>query len=301
MVLHMNGWRRTSNLRLEGDSLRQRRSRELPLFACARTSCGAQPFNALLKLKLLNTQLQYVEQINSPYQQQIVSLQLIMILWMCAEVAIAIFAALDTHSVALLGFGADSGIELVSALVVLLRFTKISQINEKRAARITGLLLFALAAFILGSSIVAFTNPRFRPQPSYLGIALLIAAAIFMPWLSNQKRTLAAKTSSGALKADAVQSSMCGYLAWIALGGLVVNAIFKVSWADPSAALLLLPIIVRDGWEAIQGKTCSDCVLRQNVIRLNAFENQQHSRTENCGWLTGRSECNNVTSCRKTG
>ena len=208
----------------------------------------------------MNTQLQYGEQSSSPCQKQIVSLQLITILWMCAEAAIALFAALRAHSVALLGFGADSGIELVSAFVVFLRFKKASRVNEKRAARITGLLLFALAAFILGSSIVAFTNPRFRPEPSYLGIGLLIAAGVFMPWLSAQKRTLAAKTNSGSLRADAAQSSMCAYLAWIALGGLLLNAMFKVSWADPSAALLLLPIVLREGWEAMQGKSCCDCV-----------------------------------------
>ena len=219
-----------------------------------------QPSNALLELNLVNTQIQYVEQSSSPYQKQIVSLQLITILWMCAEAAIAIFAALRAHSVALLGFGADSGIELVSAFVVFLRFKKVSHINEKRAARIAGLLLFALAAFILGSSIVAFTNPRFRPEPSCLGIGLLIAAGIFMPWLSAQKRSLAAKTNSGSLKADAVQSSMCAYLAWIALGGLLLNAIFKISWTDPAAAVLLLPIILREGWEAMQGKSCPDCV-----------------------------------------
>jgi len=218
-----------------------------------------QPSNALLELKLLNTQLQYAEPSSSRYQKQIVSLQLITILWMSVEAAIALFAALRALSVALLGFGADSGIELVSAFVVLLRFRKVTYINEKKAARITGLLLFALAAFILGSSIVAFTNPRFRPEPSYLGIGLLIAAGFFMPWLASQKRTLAARANSGALKADAVQSSMCAYLAWIALGGLVVNAIFKISLADPVAALLLLPIILREGLEAMQGKSCSDC------------------------------------------
>jgi divalent metal cation (Fe/Co/Zn/Cd) transporter len=179
---------------------------------------------------------------------------------MCAEAAIALSAALRAHSVALLGFGADSAIELVSAFVVFLRFKNISHTDEKRAARINGLLLFALAVFILGSSIVSFTNPRFRPEPSYLGIALLVAAAIVMPWLSTQKRTLAAKTNSGSLKADAVQSSMCAYLAWIALGGLVVNAVFKISWADPIAALLLVPMILQEGREAMQGKSCFDCV-----------------------------------------
>lgn len=213
-----------------------------------------------LELKQLNTQLQYAEQSTAPYQKQILSLQLITILWMCAEASIAIFAALRAHSVVLLGFGADSGIELVSAFVVVLQFKKVWHVNETKAARINGLLLFALAAFILGSSILAFTNPRFRPKASYLGIALLIAAGMFMPWLSTQKRKLAGKTNSGSLKADAIQSSMCAYLAWIALGGLLLNAIFKISWADPAAAVLLLPIILREGWEAIQGKLCADCV-----------------------------------------
>jgi divalent metal cation (Fe/Co/Zn/Cd) transporter len=218
-----------------------------------------RPSKALLELKLLNTQLHYVEPSSSPYQKQIVSLQLITILWMCVEAAIALFTSLRTHSVALLGFGADSGIELVSAFVVFLRFRRVPYINEKKAARITGLLLFALAAFILGSSIVAFTNPRFRPEPSYVGIGLLIAAGFFMPWLASQKRDLAGRANSDALKADALQSSMCAYLAWIALGGLVVNAIFKIAWADPVAALLLLPIILREGLEAMRGKSCSDC------------------------------------------
>jgi divalent metal cation (Fe/Co/Zn/Cd) transporter len=220
---------------------------------------GERCNHALLESTLLNTQLQYAEQGSSPYQKQIVSLQLITILWMCVEAAIALFTALRAHSVALLGFGADSGIELASAFVVFLRFRKVTYVNEKKAARITGVLLFALAAFVLGSSIVAITNPRFRPEPSYLGIGLLIAAGIFMPWLSAQKRNLAAKTNSGSLKADAVQSSMCAYLAWIALGGLLLNAIFKISWADPAAAVLLLPIVLREGWEAMQGKSCCDC------------------------------------------
>jgi Co/Zn/Cd efflux system component len=233
---------------------RVKRKSGLPAFP---ESCS--PSNALLESKLLNTQLECAEPSSSPYQKQIVSLQLITILWMCVEAAIALFTALRAHSVVLLGFGADSGIELMSAFVVFLRFRRVTYINEKKASRITGLLLFALAAFILGGSIVAFINPRFRPEPSYLGIGLLIAAGFFMPWLATQKRELATRANSGALKADAVQSSLCAYLAWIALSGLVVNAIFKISWADPVAALLLLPIILREGLEAMQGKSCSDC------------------------------------------
>jgi divalent metal cation (Fe/Co/Zn/Cd) transporter len=212
-----------------------------------------------VELKTLNTQFQYAEQNTAPYQRKIVLLQLITIIWMCAEAAVAIFAAIRAHSVALLGFGADSAIELASALVVLWHFKRVSRLSETIAARINGLLLFILAAFVLGSSVLVLTATRFRPEPSYLGIGLLIAAVIVMPWLSNQKRSLAARISSASLRADAVQSSMCGYLAWIALGGLALNAFFKLSWADPVAALLLLPIVVREGWDAIHGKHCSDC------------------------------------------
>jgi divalent metal cation (Fe/Co/Zn/Cd) transporter len=212
-----------------------------------------------VELKTLNTQFQYAEQNTAPYQRKIVLLQLITIIWMCAEAAVAIFAAIRAHSVALLGFGSDSTIELASALVVLWRFKRISRLSETIASRINGLLLFILAAFVLGSSILVLAGTRFRPEPSYLGIGLLIAAVIVMPWLSNQKRSLAARISSASLRADAVQSSMCGYLAWIALGGLALNAFFKLSWADPVAALLLLPIVVREGWDAIHGKYCSDC------------------------------------------
>ncbi len=221
-------------------------------------SPGNRALQRLVESRLLSTQFHYIEHSGSAYSKQIVWLQLITVVWMCAEAAIAIFAALRAHSVALLGFGADSGIELLSAFVVFLRFEKASRINETNATRLAGLLLFALAAFILGSSLLAFVNPRFRPEPSYLGIGLLIAAAIVMPWLSHQKRTLAAKTNSSSLKADAVQSAMCAYLASIALAGLLLNAVFRISWADPTAALLLLPIVVQ-GWESMRGKAGCEC------------------------------------------
>jgi divalent metal cation (Fe/Co/Zn/Cd) transporter len=208
----------------------------------------------------LGTQHQYVRPEAAPYQKQIVSLQIVTILWMCVEAAVAVFAAVRAQSIALLGFGLDSGIELMSAFVVLMRFRTGSHLNEKSAARLTGLLLFALAAFILAGSALALTSPRFRAEPSYLGIALLIAAALAMPWLARQKRALAFKAKSGSLKADAVQSSMCAYLAWIALGGLLLNAVFRLSWADPVAALLLLPIVVREGYETLRGRACCDCV-----------------------------------------
>ena len=81
-------------------------------------------------------------------------------------------------------------------------------------------------------------------------------AAMIMPWLAAQKRQLSTTTASAALRADAAESAVCGYLALIALAGLVVNAVWKVSWADPIAALALLPLIVREGLEARKGKPC---------------------------------------------
>lgn len=178
---------------------------------------------------------------------------------MTIEAAVSLSAAWTARSPALLGFGGDSAVELLSAAVVLRRFYLPSDEGhaEERAAKIAGGLLFALAAFIAFTSALTLLG-RVEARPSPIGISLLILAAVFMPWLAKQKRQLSAATSSAALKADAAESGVCGYLALIALGGLVVNAIWRVTWADPIAALALLPLIVREGWEALKGKLCCE-------------------------------------------
>lgn len=249
---------------------------EIPVFAGepasqSRPATSRKPTDIARKPVLsspqLGTQFHNREPIGCPYQQRIVVLQLVTMAWMCLEAGVAIFGALGAHSVALLGFGADSAIELVSASVVFLEFAKRPRDSENNAARVAGWLLLLLAALIVGDATIALTNPRFRPQPSYVGISLLIAAGLAMPWLARQKQALAAKIRSRALKADAVQSAMCGYLAWIALAGLVLNAVFRLSFADPIAALLLLPIIVREGWEAIQDERSSGATGRASGPR----------------------------------
>jgi divalent metal cation (Fe/Co/Zn/Cd) transporter len=118
-------------------------------------------------------------------------------------------------------------------------------------------LLFVLAAFVVLASVVTLLG-HVEARPSPIGIVLLILAAVVMPWLARQKRRLSVATGSAALRADATESAVCGYLALIALAGLAVNAIWGVTWADPVAALALLPLIVREGWEAIKGKPCCD-------------------------------------------
>jgi divalent metal cation (Fe/Co/Zn/Cd) transporter len=176
---------------------------------------------------------------------------------MSVEAVVSLGAAWTARSPALLGFGGDSAVELLSAAVVLRRFYIPSDEchAEQRAAKIAGGLLFALAAFVAFTSVLTLLG-HVEARPSLIGIVLLILAAVVMPWLAKQKRQLSAAAGSAALRADAAESAVCGYLALIALAGLAVNAIWRVTWADPIAALALLPLVVREGWEAMKSKPC---------------------------------------------
>ncbi len=175
---------------------------------------------------------------------------------MSVEAAVSLGAAWAARSPALLGFGGDSAVELLSAAVVLRHFYIVRSARvEGRTAKIAGGLLFVLAAFVLLASVLALLG-HVEPRPSKAGIVLLILAAAAMPWLAREKRRLSGETGSAALRADAAESAVCGYLALITLAGLVVNAIGGVRWADPLAALLLLPLILHEGWEAMKGKPC---------------------------------------------
>jgi divalent metal cation (Fe/Co/Zn/Cd) transporter len=187
---------------------------------------------------------------------QVRRLQMLTVVWMSIEVAVSIYAAVRAHSIALIGFGGDSVIELASATAVLARFASGGRfISERQASKTMAWLLFALAAFIATASIYSLFGDL-KPQTSYLGMLLLLAAAVVMPWLAAQKRRLAAEIQSSSLRADAIQSSVCGYLAWIALAGLALNAAFGLWWADSVAALGLLPIVIKEGIEALRGDPC---------------------------------------------
>ncbi len=189
--------------------------------------------------------------------RRVVRLQIVTLVWMSVEAVISIGTAWHAHSPALLGFGGDSLIELLSAAVVLWRFR--FRFDEERAARIAGALLFALAGLIVLTSALNFLGYR-EAQRTLIGIGILLAAAVAMPLLARRKRKLAVLTSSAALKADAAESALCGYMAWIALAGLAVNAIWGKSWADPVAALALTPLILREGWEVFKSeRVCCHC------------------------------------------
>ncbi len=173
---------------------------------------------------------------------------------------VSLFAAWRARSPALLAFGGDSTIELFSAIVVLWRFraSAAHEEVERRAARVAGALLFALAAYVAVTSVTSLLGYS-EPKPTFLGIGVLVAAATIMPWLAKEKRRLSGATGSAALRADAAQSVLCAYLSLIALAGLAVNAIWHVKWADPIAALVVVPLILWEGREALRGKACNCC------------------------------------------
>src|SRR6202162_2347818 len=184
----------------------------------------------------------------SDVSRKVLQLQVFTLIWMSVEALVSLGTAWTSHSPALLAFGGDSLIELLSAAVVFWRFR--FTLGEARAARIAGGLLFALAGFVLLTSILNIVGYG-GAQRSLVGIGMLLAAAVMMPWLASRKRKWAVVTSSAALKADAAESALCGYMAWIALAGLVVHALWNKPWADPLAALALTPLILREAWEAV--------------------------------------------------
>ncbi len=178
---------------------------------------------------------------------------------MSVEAALSLYAAWAARSPALAAFGGDSAIELLSAVVVLWSFRAYqSEHAKRRAARISGALLLALAAYVVlasASSLLGYSEPK----PSYLGMAVLAAATLIMPLLAREKRRLSALTGSAALRADAAESALCAYLSIIALAGIAVHAIWHIAWADPVAALAITPFIVFEAREAMRGKACCCC------------------------------------------
>jgi divalent metal cation (Fe/Co/Zn/Cd) transporter len=191
--------------------------------------------------------------------RRIQRLQAVTIAWMTFEAAFSLWAAWRARSPALLAFGGDSAIELLSAAVVLWRFrSRSSEHAERTAARTTGALLILLAVYVILASVLSLRG-YVEPKSSYLGIGVLVAAALVMPWLARQKRRLSAETGSAALRADATESALCAYLSIIALAGITLHAVWQLQWADPVAALAITPLVLYEARETLRGKPCGCC------------------------------------------
>ena len=182
-------------------------------------------------------------------------LQGVTLVWMTAECGVALWAAWAAGSVALLAFGSDSVVELLSAAVVLLQFTPAVRIAERTASRVAGALLFVLAGVVTAIAVAALVL-GWRPETSAAGIAITAAALVAMPVLAWLKRREARRLGNAALAADAVQSATCAWLAFATLAGLALNAGFHLAWADSAAALVAVPLLVKEGRSAWRGQSC---------------------------------------------
>lgn len=182
-------------------------------------------------------------------------LQGVTLAWMLIECGISLYAAAKAHSPALLAFGSDSVVELLSASVVLLQFLPGSAISERTASRAAGILLYVLAAVVCGIAAISLVL-KTRPEVSGTGIGITVAALLVMPVLARLKRHEGRRIGNAALSADAVQSATCAYLALVTLVGLVTNAVFHLAWFDCVAALAAVPLLLREGRQAWQGQGC---------------------------------------------
>src|SRR6266576_1001329 len=178
------------------------------------------------------------------------------IAWTSLEAVIGITIGILAGSVALIGFGADSVIEVASSCVLLWRLAASSDEREKHAHRLVGACFFALAAYIAIDASVDLLKHE-APKATYLGMIYAGACVVVMPLLARAKRRVAVRLNSNALHADSHQSDICAYLSVILLLGLALNAALGWWWADPIAALAMLPIIIREGIAGWGGKTCS--------------------------------------------
>jgi divalent metal cation (Fe/Co/Zn/Cd) transporter len=193
--------------------------------------------------------------LNPALRSRLALLQWLTLGWMLIECAVSLFSALRAHSPALLAFGADSFVELLSAALVLLAVSPRLRLSEHRVNLAAGWLLYILAAVVAVTSALAIAG-RLHPEASPPGIVITVAAVCAMPLFAWYKRKLARQTHNNALAADAMQSATCAYLAAITLAGLLLNALFGITSADSLAALAAIPILLIEGRRAMQGRSC---------------------------------------------
>lgn len=194
-----------------------------------------------------------------------IALEVVSIIWMLAEAAVAIGAGVAARSVLLTGFGLDSVVELLSAGVLLWRLAAAGRTDdlervermERRAAWLAAGLLALLALYLVISSIVGLVI-RFEPDTSWLGLVVAGLAVVVMPALGWRKRVVAGRLHSAALRADAVESIACAYLALATLLGVGASVVLGWWWAEYVAALILAVLVLREAREAFDEARESD-------------------------------------------
>jgi divalent metal cation (Fe/Co/Zn/Cd) transporter len=172
------------------------------------------------------------------------------------EAVVAIGAGLVAGSVALVGFGLDSMVEVSSGLIILWQFRhRLPESRERQALRLMALSFFALAGYVTFESARTLLT-GIDPRPSVVGMGLAIASLVIMPLLSWAQRRTGKALGSNAVVADSTQTLLCTYLSAVLLMGLVLNATLGWSWADPIAGLVIAGVAVREGLQAWRGEGC---------------------------------------------
>jgi divalent metal cation (Fe/Co/Zn/Cd) transporter len=189
-------------------------------------------------------------------------LEWITIAWMVIEAVVAIGSGIAAHSITLTAFGLDSVIELISAVVLIWRLgvelkngKELSETAERRASKIGGGLLFALAGYVVLSAAWSMWNGHGQDF-SMVGLALAVAAIPIMYFLAKRKISLADKIGSRALRADAVESITCGWLSCVVVVGLIAQYSVGAWWIDAVTSLGIVWFVVKEGREAWQGEDC---------------------------------------------
>jgi divalent metal cation (Fe/Co/Zn/Cd) transporter len=182
------------------------------------------------------------------------------IAWNSVEGLVAVVSGALVGSISLVGFGIDSFIEVISGSVLLWRMSVDDDIqsrerNEKRSLRVVGVCFLALALYV-GYESVSDLITRKAPDHSLPGIALACVSLVVMPLLSQAKKKVGNELGSAAMHADARQTDFCVYLSAILLVGLVLNLTLGWWWADPLAALVMVPIIAKEGIDGTRAKAC---------------------------------------------
>src|SRR3954452_7452100 len=172
------------------------------------------------------------------------------------EAVVAVTSGLVAGSVALVGFGLDSVVEVSSGLIILWQFRHpLPESRERRALRLLACSFFALAAYVGFESIRTLITGA-DPDTSPVGIGLAIASLIVMPLLSWAQRRTGRALGSNAVVADSTQTLLCTYLSAVLLVGLLLNATLGWSWADPVAGLVIAAVAAREGVQAWRGEGC---------------------------------------------
>ena len=192
------------------------------------------------------------------FERRAVRLAWATIAWNVVEAVVAIAAGSAASSIALVGFGLDSTVEVMSAIVIVWQFRGLAVDRERRALKLIAVSFFGLAAYVAVQALIDLFR-RSEPDTSALGIVLAAASLVVMPLLARVKRHNGQAMASATVVADSNQTKLCAYLSAILLAGLILNATVGWWWADPVAALAIAALAINEGREAWRGETCDDC------------------------------------------